>query len=141
MATFRSRRFPFLVILVAACAQRGCEPLDPLLAQFADTFGSVVPAQPADPTPPTVTLTIPDLGSGQISLTPTSSPVNISLKPGQSFFVIASAEDPEGVKEVGFRGSFAIECSYEGEVSTASTGLQGPSDVDLSSNGQAFTKR
>ena len=106
---------PALLLAATSALALSCEPgcqksLDPLLDQYAGTFGSVVSIPADDATAPTVTLVIPDLGSGPVALTATSPPLTVSLSPSSNFFVIASAEDPDGVKEIGFRGTYGVEC-------------------------------
>lgn len=122
-----------------ACGKRAGGFID----QFAATFGQVVTVPASDSTPPAVTLTIPDQGSGQIVLGSSSAPVQIPMGQ-QGFFVVAAAEDPEGVKEVGFVGESRLQCRNEkegiGQIQTAT--LVGPSDTDNTGpGGQALTRR
>jgi len=137
---------PALLLAATSALALSCEPgcqksLDPLLDQYAGTFGSVVSIPADDATAPTVTLVIPDLGSGPVALTATSPPLTVSLSPSSNFFVIASAEDPDGVKEIGFRGTYGVECITGDQFNQFSTGLQGPTEVNPGTSGSAFTRR
>jgi hypothetical protein len=85
-------------------------------------------------------LTIPDLGSGETVVTGT--PITIQMDPASSFFVIAAAEDPEGVKEVGFSGHSTVQCRRDGVGYTQQATLIGPTDTDNAvPGGQALTRR
>jgi hypothetical protein len=128
---------------VSACNDGCRKSADEFTDQFAATFGQVVTAPASDSTPPTVTLTIPDQGSGQIVLGSSSAPVQVPMG-RNGFFVVAAAEDPEGIKEVGFVGESRLQCRNEkegiGQIQTAT--LLGPTDTDnTGTGGQALTRR
>jgi hypothetical protein len=87
-------------------------------AQFIQSFGPPVTVTRKDTSPPTVTLIIPDLGNGQIILHPGDKTKTIhmsSIKPYGQIFVIASAEDPQGVQSVCIQPDEFVECSLAGQ--------------------------
>ena len=130
----------FAVALLQSC--KGCEDENAtFLRQFADTFGSVVDIPVSDATPPTVTLTIPDLGSGQVVLTESSASSTIPMTGVPGFFIIATAEDAQGVKEVGFEGSSTVTCHQDGVSYNQTADLQGPKSSDPGASGKALTRR
>ena len=130
----------FSTVALAECS--GCEKnVADFLDQFAATFGSLVPISPGDRTPPTVTLTIPNEGSGQIVLGGSSASATIAMSNSAGFFIVAVAEDPEGVKQVGFSGSSFLNCK-SGNIAFNQYGdLLGPTDSDKGTGGQALTRR
>lgn len=132
-----------VTIAAIACDQSACRTISmDLLDQFAASFGDVVTVPQADSTPPSVSLTISDRGSGKIVLTSASAPLRISLDRSDSFFVIAAAEDPEGVKEVGFVGGSRVQCTRDGVGYIQTATLIGPTDIDnAGAGGQALTRR
>ena len=142
--TPRTWVFVLMVTLGLSACNDGCRKgAENLIDQFAATFGQVVTVPQSDSTPPNVTLTIPDQGSGQIVLNPTSAPVQIPMG-ATGFFIVAAAEDPEGIREVGFVGESRVQCRNEkegiGSIQIAT--LLGPSDTDNTSpGGQALTRR
>jgi len=75
-------------------------------------YGDGVVVSLRDTTPPTATIRIPDLGSGITTLTTGGSGITIPVtKAMGSFYVLASADDPEGIQEVDLVGGGEIKCS------------------------------
>lgn len=84
--------------------------------QFFQSFGQSVKVAPGDSSPPTVTLIIPALvGRGQTVLHSGDTSIKIHMKDikGQ-FFIIASAEDPQGVQSVCFQINSGNQCDCDG---------------------------
>jgi hypothetical protein len=134
-----------LLVLTSLVGCEGCQrQSSDFVAQFTRSFGSVVDVPTSDPTPPSVTLIIPDQGAGQIVLTETGSPFMIDMthKPG-GIIIVATADDPQGVTQVGFKGVSATSCkdsngySYTPSLIDAS----GPTETDPGTSGKAFTRR
>ena len=95
--------FAFSILLLVGCSP---EISDALIDGFLSSFGESVIVIENDKTSPSVELHIPDLGEGVIVLNENSSPVTINLESTDPFFfLIGSAEDPQGVKEVTVRAS------------------------------------
>ena len=143
-----SRNGPALHVAVVftLLSPAACTPAiaDTVLDAFAGSFGETVTVAEYDATPPTVTLEIPDLGSGPIVVGEGGASVTIDLELGQVFFVLGVAEDPEGVKSVGFFGSSTRFCHSPGsEIGTTTFAtLIGPNSVDDAAAGEsAFTRR
>jgi len=111
----KRRQIPIVLqfsVLLLSLALIGCPNVNQkLINQFirdlGDSYGSSVKVDPKDSTPPKVTLIIPDLvGTGEKKLNPGDESITIYVEAikasgnwGQ-FFVVASAEDPEGVQSV-----------------------------------------
>ena len=99
-------------VLLLSLALIGCpnvnqQLLNQFITNLGDSFGSSVKVDPKDKTPPKVTLIIPDLvGTGEKQVNPGDQPITIYVEAIQAsgnwgpFFVVASAEDPEGVQSV-----------------------------------------
>lgn len=131
--------------LAGTFAASGCftpEAAEDFLDAFAGSFGETVTVTESDSTPPTVTLEIPDLGSGPIVIGPGDPPVTLNLSLGQNFYVVGVAEDPEGVQSVGFSGSSTTQCESGGLGSIQFATLLGPMQTDdASPGGTALTRR
>ncbi|MFP3556912.1 hypothetical protein SB861_40300 [Paraburkholderia sp. SIMBA_049] len=111
------------------------------LDQFAASFGQVVTIPQSDPTPPTVTLTVPDLGSGQVTVGSAGGPLTIQLPKGSSFFVVATAEDQGGVQSVGFVGAESWTCR-SGRIASQTTGdIASADNAAGAPGGTALTRR
>jgi len=111
------------------------------LDQFAKSFGNSVTIPQSDTTPPTVKLIIPDRGSGQVIVT-TNSGNTFSIKKDETFFVVAMAEDPEGVQELRIRSTTSTTCRDGDQTSTTEPSSSEIVDsVTPTPGGQALTKR
>src|SRR5258708_18603643 len=139
-----------LVSLVgSASLVHGCGPkqandfIDQALPAF---YGQVVTAPQNDPTPPVATLKIPDLGAGAKTLVTGQSDVTIPITSKQSpYFVLAVADDPQGVKEVDLFGGGSIRCNNGQGIGSISfvdfpNGIVG-SDLSLAKPGGTATNR
>src|ERR1051326_5731596 len=97
--------------------------------QFARSFGDSVTIARGDKTPPDVTLHVPS-GDGEIVLHVSGAPATVPIKASDAFYVVAVAEDPEGVKSVGLSASQSILCTKDGQTQGASaagrTSYEGP---------------
>jgi len=132
-----------LVLLAVLFVISGCDAKDWLLVRLLDEFyGDPVRYPKADTTPPKVSLIIPDRGSGRTVLTESSAPVTLTLKKDETFFLIAVAEDPEGVQWIRFRGGVSERCrEYDGTQESASTyTFDGPVEQVQGTPGQVSTK-
>src|SRR6185369_2615017 len=109
-----------LTVICISALLTGCAGTNKYAAidAFASTFGKVVSISTADTTPPDVTLTIPDmgLGMGTVILHPGDSPVttHIGKMDVNTFPMIATAEDPEGVAAVCFNFDEDRSCTCGG---------------------------
>lgn len=82
-----------------------------LLAGCAGTV--VVP--PTDKTPPRVDLT--SLGAGEsLTVNASTGPRALVLDAGDVLFLVAKAEDPEGVRRVTIHGELTTDCAKDGVV-------------------------
>jgi hypothetical protein len=99
-ARVRSLLLP-LVGLAVSCTSEGFAQFT---EDFAATFGSVVPAPASDGSAPTATLHVPDFGHGKGDLVigpgDPQKVIHIGGLDAQGCFVIAAAEDPEGIEQV-----------------------------------------
>jgi len=87
-----------VAILIQGCTQ---ETISDILDEFFGSFGDVVVVDPPDSSPPEVKLVFQDPTTGkQIELNPGDPEMEISIKNTDRFYVIAVAEDPQGVKEL-----------------------------------------
>lgn len=134
-------KFSFILKLSAAVlvvSMLGCSSF---LDQFAKSFGNLVVIPQSDTTPPSVKLIVPDRGSGQVTIT-TNSGNNISIKKDETFFVVAEAEDPEGIQELRISRTTSTTCRNNGEASTgAPLSSQIVDSVNLNPGDKALTKR
>ncbi len=121
------------------------EFIDPLIDQFARSFGQSVPVPATDVTRPLVTLSVPDFvgGGPNLVLDPTSLPLNVEVKPSSiSFYVTAVAEDPEGVKSAAVQGKAVLRCSNDdgiGQLREAVIIVASTDDAVIGEN--SFTRR
>ncbi len=98
----------------------GCTPTmtAELLDGFGRSFGETVTVSDSDTSAPTVTLSIPDLGNGMgaVVLHPGDAPLTIHVGGlnMNGFFIVATAEDPQGVKSICISSGFRRECSSGG---------------------------
>lgn len=125
-------------VLLLCLALTGCPNVNQkLLNQFindlGDSFGSSVKVDPKDKTAPKVTLIIPDLvGTGEKQLNPEDQSITIYVEAIKAsgnwgpFFVVASAEDPEGVQSVCIVAHAWNYCDCGEDVTGAKTSLEGP---------------
>ncbi len=109
-------RFGFiaLILLVPIC---GCNKS--FVEDFAASFGESVIVADRDDTPPTVTLSIPDIGGEARDLVQGGADYRIDIQLSDRFFIVASAEDPEGVKEVAVVGVVEIHCTNDDGIGQA----------------------
>lgn len=109
-----SRKVGFTVAAVTL-GLSGCAPyLEQFLAQFERSFGDSVIIPQSDNTPPDVSLHIPS-GNGEIVLHVGDGPRTIPIKPSDTFYVVAVAEDQQGVRSVSLYASQSISCTADRE--------------------------
>lgn len=140
-ATLTGRVTLLFCLFSVALALTECTPkiAKSILDDFASSFGDSVTIPESDPTPPLVSLTVPEFPSGQKVLMPGDSPHSASIGVGDSFFVVAAAEDPEGVKLVQVISHVHVHCTNDAGIgqlrsfSPISTDSDdsGPGDVGL----------
>lgn len=93
-------------LALAASLALGCTAtgMAEFIEEFAKTFGDVVPAPAQDSTPPSVSLHVPDFGHGKGDMVLHSGGPGAVIHVGgiesNGFFVIAAAEDAEGIQSV-----------------------------------------
>jgi len=109
-----------LGLLLSGCSKN---QIDQFIGQFANTFGKNITIAPGDRTPPVVTLVVP-YNNSQVTLSATGQPMTFLIHKGDEFYVVAIAEDPEGVKTVGVTTSQFVRCSKDGQAYTSSSGGQ-----------------
>ena len=128
------RNFSTLLLLTSLVSCSGCEKqASDFINQFAATFGNAVDIPTSDTTPPTVSLIVADQGSGKSVVTQNGSPITIDMTGKSGVFAIAVAEDPEGVKQVGFVGGASLQCK-QGDIGyLQSADLQGPNSSSTAS--------
>jgi hypothetical protein len=94
---------------------QGCSP--ELLEEFLGTFGDTVVVDPPDSTPPIVSLIFFDPTSGKKVILKSGDPSKtIAIKKHDSFFVVAVAEDPQGVKKLTVYPSSSVDCESVGSI-------------------------
>lgn len=129
-----------LSLVVGTAVAAGCTPgiATGLVEDFANTFGDSVTIPDSDQTPPSVRLVFDRPGSGTVELVPGDAPVTVTLEAGERFFVVGSAEDPEGVKQVSLVGEAQVNCTSDGIgsithflLNAASIDDGGPGDIGL----------
>ena len=97
------------VLLLGAGCSKGVS--DSILEGFLDSFGDVVTYPDSDTTPPSVFLVFDHPGTGkQVTLKPGDPDMTVHIKPSDRFFVVAVAEDPDGVKDIKIWGGYVKEC-------------------------------
>jgi hypothetical protein len=107
------------VCLLPLVLAQGCTPemAQDVLEGFLGTFGDLVEVDPPDSTPPVVSLVFFDPTSGnKIVLKPGDSSKTISIKKSHRFFVVAVAEDLQGVKRLTVYPSSSVECEPVGGI-------------------------
>ena len=108
-----SRRFRLtLVLLMAALGSLTCTPdmTAEILDGFLRTFGTTVTIPATDSTEPTVTFTVPT-DSGNEVLGPSDAPLSRTMDWNDIIYVVAAAEDPEGVRSIEIIGEATLYCS------------------------------
>lgn len=114
-----------------------------ILDQFVKSFGQTVSVNPADSSPPTVTLSA-DLGRRSIVLRDGDDPITIHVGEVSSsqFLLVAAAEDPEGVQSICIFTAGRRECSCGGIGSTSIPTFSPICDaVQVPPGGSATTRR
>jgi hypothetical protein len=128
------------VLVVAAAALGGCASA---IDGFAQSFGQPVVVSGNDKSPPDTTLQIPDYGFGARVLHVGDAAVTMPIRPTDRFFIVAAAEDPEGVKGVRIEGEAQLQCTNGHGIGELR--IFGPilvSDVDGAGvGGSALTRR
>jgi hypothetical protein len=82
---------------------------------LAGCAGSAVVVPPTDKTPPRVDLT--SMGAGEsITVNASTGPRSLVLDAGDVLFILAKAEDPEGVRRVTIHGELTTDCAKDGIV-------------------------
>jgi hypothetical protein len=85
-----------------------------LLDSFLGTFGEPVTVPQADRSPPQASLIFNHPRTGKRTVVkPGDAPLSVSLKTTDRFFVIAAADDPQGVKDIRVIGSMEKRCTSE----------------------------
>ena len=126
--------------LVVSLVLHACTPrvTDSLLDSFANSFGESVTIPESDSTPPAVSLTIP-VPSGERTLRPGDAPYSTSIDADDTFFVVAAAEDSQGVMMVQVVGHVHVNCTNDAGIGqlrsfspiTTDTDEGGPGDLGL----------
>ena len=102
-----------MIFLAALIYSQACSPemSEEILDEFLGTFGDLVEVDITDATPPAVSLVFIDPASGnKVVLKPGEPSKTMSIKKHDRFFVMAVAEDPQGVKKLTIYPSSNVEC-------------------------------
>jgi hypothetical protein len=97
------------VLTMGGCGTKETE--QELVTQVLSTFGDPVECTESDSTPPSTELVFSHPVTGKtIRLKSGDTDMTIPIKPTDRFFVMAVAEDPEGVKEIKIYPPSGLEC-------------------------------
>jgi hypothetical protein len=99
--------FAALLIFISCSKESKKDIID----EIAKSFGDPVKVSESDSTPPSISLVFNDPSTGKkIVLKPTDAPITIPIKVLDRFYVVAIAEDQQGVKDVRIRGTLRKRC-------------------------------
>jgi len=125
------------VLVLAGCTATMTEEL---LDAFAGSFGDTIVVPASDASPPAIKLSIPDLGivlhPGDADATIDVSGMNIN-----GVFIVAEAEDAQGVKSVCLQSGFVRSCSGGGIGSTSQSLSSAQCDESTAAPGGTATTR
>lgn len=123
---------PLLLLLILIGGCQGCRSQsEKLTTEFFATFGDAVECPTSDVTPPAVKLVFEHPASGQqVTLGSGHADLTIPIRTTDRFFVVAVAEDPEGVSKLSIFGPSAPTCkSVDGIGCQVGPGLTVPSSL------------
>jgi hypothetical protein len=135
---------PALLLAIGTAAGCAANWVDQFASSFGDTVTVVEFSKTDVVAPPRVTLTIPDLGQGEIVLGSGDAPIEIEIGTSDpQFFVVGVAEDPVGVQSVCVVASWRRECVCGGigEISQPVTVPACDTNAPLKPGDVALTRR